>query len=226
MSQLKSAVLFAGLDESHLEAIVAHLSLVILRDGELLFSQGEAAPSVFLLSTGQIKLARRHSNGSEKVISLVTPGNTFAEAVMFSENRVYPVNAVSIGTTTVWAVNGTHYCALLRESSEACFSVFRRLTERLHEQVADIERLSLHTASSRLIAYLLEQLPENHDANQATIQLAAPKNVIASRLSIVPATFSRTLARLSREQLLHVRENRIELLDIHAIRHYSDETLV
>lgn len=226
MSQLKAAVLFAGLQESSLQSIVDNMSLSLLQDGESLFNQGEPATSVFLLSTGQIKLARRRPNGAEKVISLVTPGNTFAEAVMFSRGRVYPVDAESIGASTVWAVNGEHYCGELQQSTDACFSVLKRLTERLHEQVADIERLSLHTASSRLITYLLTQLPSTHVENRAVIRLQAPKNVIASRLSIVPATFSRTLAKLSREGLLGVREYEIELLDISAMRHYDEETVV
>lgn len=226
ISQLNSAVLFAGLDENSVEAIVDQMRLVLLQDGETLFSQGEPARSIFLLSTGQVKLARRRPNGAEKVISLVTPGNTFAEAVMFSRGRVYPVDAEAITASTVWAVNGEHYCSVLQQSTDACFSVLKRLTERLHEQVADIERLSLHTASARLIAYLLGELPAGHTGSRARIRLTAPKNVIASRLSIVPATFSRTLAKLTRDDLLLVREREIELLDIPALRHYEDETLV
>ncbi|MGQ7843859.1 Crp/Fnr family transcriptional regulator [Granulosicoccus sp. 3-233] len=226
LSQLKAADLFAGLEGHSLQAIVDRMSLVLLQDGEVLFSQGDAAPSVFLLSTGQIKLARRHPNGAEKIISLVTPGSTFAEAVIFARGRVYPVDAAAIGASTVWAVNGEHYCSELQQSTSACFSVLKRLTERLHEQVADIERLSLHTASSRLITYLLGQLPEGYDGDSAVVRLQAPKNVIASRLSIVPATFSRTLAKLSREGLLGVREYEIELLDVEAMRHYDEDTVV
>ncbi len=226
LSQLKAAVLFSGLEEHSLQTIVERMCLVLLQDGETLFNRGDAAPSVYLLSTGQIKLARRRPNGAEKVISLVTPGNTFAEAVIFASERRYPVDAESIGASTVWAVNGDHYCAELQQSTSACFSVLKRLTERLHEQVADIERLSLHTASSRLIAYLLGQLPDRFEGDTAIIRLQAPKNVIASRLSIVPATFSRTLAKLSREGLLGVREKEIELLDIDAMRNYAEDTVV
>lgn len=226
LSQLKAAILFSGLEESSLQGIVNHMSLVLLQDGETLFLQGEPAGSVFLLSTGQIKLARRRPNGAEKIISLITPGNTFAEAVMFARTRVYPVNAEAISASTVWGINAEHYCNELQQSTQACFSVLKRMTERLHEQVADIERLSLHTASSRLIAYLLAELPSGFTGERAVIRLQAPKNVIASRLSIVPATFSRTLAKLSREGLLGIREHEIELLDIDAMRLYTDDTVV
>jgi len=42
----------------------------------------------------------------------------------------------------------------------------------------------------------------------------------------VPATFSRTLAKLSREGLLGVRENEIELMDINTMRNYAEDTVV
>lgn len=226
LSQLKSAVLFSGLEENSLQAVVERMTLILLQEGETLFSQGEPATSLFLLSTGQVKLARRRPNGAEKIISLVMPGNTFAEAVMFAQGRIYPVDAEAIRASTVWAVDGEHYCSELQQSPNACFSVLKCLTERLHEQVADIERLSLHTASSRLITYLLAQLPEGYSSDSAVIRLPAAKNVIASRLSIVPATFSRTLAKLSREGLLDVREYEVELLDIEAMRNYAEGTVV
>jgi CRP-like cAMP-binding protein len=38
-------------------------------------------------------------NGDEKVIELISPGSTFAEALMLSEKRVYPVRATAIGET-------------------------------------------------------------------------------------------------------------------------------
>lgn len=226
LSQLKSAALFEGLHAGLLDAIVNRISLVTLHDSEVLFSQQAPAEHLFLLSTGQIKLSRSASNGSEKIISLISPNSTFAEAVLFSNKKVYPVSAVSIGDSNVWCIDGTHFLGVLQQSTDTCFAVIRRLSEHLHDQVADIERLTQHTAGSRLVSYLLGNVPNDCKDNYATITLAAPKNVVASRLSIVPATFSRALARLSRKNLLEVRENQIRLLDIKKLREFVEEVEV
>lgn len=227
-SQLLSTALFAAHERSTIDAIVDRLSLFTLADGEALFHQHDPAEFVFLLSTGQIKLALRARSGHEKVISLISSGNTFAEAVLFSAKRTYPVTASSIGSSTVWAIDGEHYLRVLRASNDACFAVIRCLTERLHQQVSEIERLSLHTANARLIGHLLSQVDPVQEAigGPVVIRLNAPKNVIASRLSIVPETFSRSLSKLAREGMIQVHDDEIALLDLSRMRSYAADLLI
>jgi CRP-like cAMP-binding protein len=74
----------------------------------------------------------------------------------------------------------------------------------------EMERLSLHTASYRLISFLLESVDDDSDSI-VEITLSAPKHVIASRLSITPETLSRTLKNLSKKELLVVHEHHITL---------------
>lgn len=227
-SQLVSTALFAALDNSTIDAIVDRISLFTLSDGEVLFHQHQAASFVYLLSTGQIKLALNARSGNEKVIGLILPNSTFAEAVIFSPRRRYPVSATSIGTSTVWGIDGEHYLSVLQQSNDACFAVIRCVSERLHQQVSEIERLTLHTANARLIGHLLSQVDPLHETAgvPVVVRLSAPKNVIASRLSIVPETFSRSLSKLAREGLIEVHDDEIELLDIARMRGYTDDLLI
>lgn len=226
LSQLKNTLLFESLKNAQLDAIVDSMRLVTLHDGDVLFQQHEPASHIFLLATGQIKLSRFASNGTEKIISLIQPGNTFAEAAIFSSHGVYPVGATALGDCSVWMIEVRQYRYELQQSTDACFAVCRQMSERLHQQLADIERLTLHTASSRLVAFLLSELEDNVIDNHAKVKLRAPKNVIASQLSIVPSTFSRTLAKLSQDELITVHENEIDLLDIAHLKEYVDDILV
>ncbi|MCP4043959.1 MAG: cyclic nucleotide-binding domain-containing protein, partial [Gammaproteobacteria bacterium] len=54
-----------------------------LGKGDSLFTMGDPARSFFLMQKGQIKLYRLASSGQEKIIEIIRPGHTFAEAVMF-----------------------------------------------------------------------------------------------------------------------------------------------
>lgn len=225
-SQFRQTLLFANLDKLRLEKLIDTVQLLNLHDAEVLFRQQAPASHFYLLSTGQIKLSRNASNGTEKIISLVSPGNTFAEAAIFSDTQAYPVSAISIGDSNIWAINGEVFCEELSQSTDACFALLKSVSQRLYRHVADIERLTLHTASSRLIAYLLAELPGDVSANSAVISLKVPKNAIASRLSIVPATFSRTLSKLSRDGLIEVNEQEIRLLDIASLHEFTDDIVV
>ena len=63
----------------------------------------------------------------------------------------------------------------------------------------------------------LGQLPDDV-ATLSDIHLSTPKNIIASRLSIKPETFSRILLQLSKQGLIEINGNDITLLDVDGLR--------
>jgi CRP-like cAMP-binding protein len=212
-NQLRHTSLFNHLEFSSIAAITDHLALVTLSEGEVLFSQRQRAKYLYLLCSGKITLSRSSPTGSEKVIELVAPGSTFAEAVVFSRSRHYPVKATALVDSTVWSIDAEHYIGLLRQSTDACFAVMHKLSDMLFEDIAEIERLTLHSASERFIAYLLQHIQPG-TKGRAVVKLDAPKRIIASRLSIAPATFSRSLAKLSRDGLLEVHDSDIHIRNV------------
>ncbi len=135
------------------------------------------------------------------------------------------MTASALAESSVWSIDAEQYLELLRNSTEACFAILGRVTNRLFDQVAEVERLTLHTATSRFVAYLLTKT-DSGATGRVVVRLEAPKSIIASRLSIVPATFSRSLAKLSRDGLLEVHDSEIHLLDVDALQEYTTEVLV
>lgn len=106
---------------------------------------------------------------------------------------------------------------LLRGSIETCFRLMANMGTRLHQQLEDIDELTLHNAAFRLVSFLLQQVPGGV-LESPEIQLNTPKHIIASRLSIQPETFSRILARLSRRRLIAVHGQNIVLQNISGLR--------
>ena len=207
---LASAYLFAGLSEAQLAQVTAAAKAVALEKGEHLFAQGDPASLFYFLAGGRIKLYRLSPDGNEKVIELIGPGQTFAEALMFDGgDGTYPVHASAVEPSRLLAIRNSDFIDLLRDSVETCFRIMGSMSRRLHTQVTEIERLTLHTATDRLVAFLLEQATDENPL----VHLEVTKSLLASRLSIQPETFSRILARLSRQGLIEVKGNDIRLLD-------------
>lgn len=221
-SCLRRCVLFSKLPDDQFGRILEHTRVVQLDEGDVLFEQRQPAKEVFLLRSGQIKLALVSPEGQEKVIDLISPGVSFAEAVMFSGNPVYPVTATALTASHVWGVNAATYESILRVSTDACFAVMAQMSRRLHWQIAEIDRLTLHNAAFRVIAYLLDQVPST-DLDSSMIKLETPKHVIASRLSITPETLSRTFAKLGREGFLDIEDNAVRIYAIERLRAYVRE---
>lgn len=222
LEQLKANLLFKQLDCDQFNSISRTAHLHHLADNELLFETGDPATDIFLLSKGRMKLVRLTRSGDEKIIDIIQPGQSFAEAILFQGGSVYPVHAVALGETSVIGINAVTYREAISKSQETCFNMMAVMSQRIHWLLNEVDRLTLHNASYRLIDFLLEEATAASDSasqqNSAIIDLTIPKHVIASRLSIKPETLSRTLKHLANEELIKVNLHQIELLDIQGLK--------
>jgi len=213
-SFLSRMPLFEPLSGEQLERISQTAHEIHLGSGEALFSQGAPAHRFFLVIEGMIKLFLLSREGDEKVIEVITPGNSFAEAVMFMEPAGYPVYASAVGDTRLLAFENRVFLDLLEESPGLTRKLLATMSRRLHALLREIDELTLHNATYRLVAYLLQQ--DRRD--ESLIDLSVPKQLVASRLSIKPETLSRILARLRERGLVQIDGEHITLLDEPGLR--------
>jgi CRP-like cAMP-binding protein len=219
---LRKHPLLAGMTDEQLDKIRKTLRVVHLQTGEHLFEQGQPADRFYQVVSGQIKLYRVSMEGSERVIEVVEPGKTFAEAVIFMEKRAYPLNAEALGATELLAFDSATFIKILEESRECCFRLLADMSMRLHMRLNEIDYLTLQNASFRLVNYLLNQIPAaQQDDDEVEIKLNTSKSIIASRLSIQPETFSRILKNLSTRGLITVKGKSIKLNDVEALRDFE-----
>lgn len=217
LPQIRNGVLFSALSDEQLTTVLQHTRIVELGEGEVLFDQGQPAKEFFLLDQGQVKLARCSPDGNEKIIDIISPGGTFAEAIMFARVPAYPVTSTAIVPSRVFCFDAKTYADILHESTDACFAILAEMSRRLHYHIAEIDRLTLHSATFRVACYLLDQLPSTQ-IGVSEVKLDTPKHVIAARLSITPETLSRSFAKLSREGLIKVQDNAVTLNDVEKLR--------
>ena len=217
-SFIRDGMMFSSLDTEQFKAVMSLSRAIEVKKDQPLFVQNQTAHHFFVLVHGQIKLTRTGIDGNEKVIDLIHPAQSFAEAVVLSQYEVYPVNALAIKASRVIAIQANAYLGFLKQSPELCLGVMARMGQRMHWLINEIDRLVLHNATYRLISYLLEQAGSD-SKDQTEFRLNTPKAVIASRLSIAPETLSRTLKKLTLQKLIDYQRNgTIVLRDIPALR--------
>jgi CRP-like cAMP-binding protein len=210
---LRTTPLLSRLSDDQLQRVATHAVLQQLEEGQWIFSQGDAARRFYLVLKGQIRLFRLSPEGEEKIIEIVSPGQTFAEALMFLNAPRYPVCASALCATDVISIDARDFAAMLRESVDTCFVVMGALSQRLRGLIGEIDDLTLHTAKSRVARYLLARCPKD----RRTFELDVRKGVLASRLSVKPETFSRVIKQLSQEDAIEVLGPRITILDRQAL---------
>ncbi len=194
-SALRQHHLLAALDDSQFAHIGSTSQLQTLDAGQMLFQRGDAADHFYIVLSGQLTLCLRSRSGDEKIVATLSPGQAFAEALMFGANRSYPVSAVATLKTTLVAIPNAEFLAMLRASNETCLRLLGDLSWRLHSHIREIEALSFENARNRVAHHLLDLA--GNTSGPATVTLTETKQALAARLAIKPETLSRTLRALA-----------------------------
>lgn len=210
---LRGHPLFAAFDEAQFGRIADSAQLVTLKAGEFLFQRGDPARAFFVVLHGQIILGMQSRSGEEKLLAAMHAGQSFAEAVMFVQAPVYPVDARAHEDSVVVQVSSRDFLAALRASPDTCFRLLGIMSQRLHQQVQEIEELSLESAGARVVLHLLRRA-EPGPGGRARVRLDERKQDLAARLAIKPETLSRILKSLTDAGLIELDGRDIVIADL------------
>lgn len=210
IEEIRHTYLFERLNEAELNRIAAHATLLDLPAGKTLFVQDDPCRHFYFIRSGMVKLFRISPGGSEKVMELTGPGQTFAETAMFAGK--YPTHAVALDETKLIVFDCKDFCAQLHDNIEMCFRLMDNMSLSMYGLINEIDQITQHSGTERLVRYLLDQIPAGTHPSPS-IRLSVPKQVIASRLNIKPETFSRVLAKLRQDGLIEVHDDTILLKD-------------
>ncbi len=221
LASVRTHHLFAGLAPPQLQRLLSSARVVEADTGQVLFDRGEPSRHFYVVLEGQVNLVLYSKTGEEKIVDILGPGQSFAEAVMFMSGSAYPVSAVAALPSRIACFSSAGYIAMLRESPETCLRMLGHLSQRLHVRLREIEYLTLESATHRLVRTLESRLPPDDDG-PCEIQLHESRQEIASRLSMKPETLSRILRNLAdsgaievhgRNLLVPSRARLLEILD-------------
>ena len=206
--------LFTDLNRPELERLALGCQLRRLTRGENIFRVGEPCEEFHVTVTGQVKLFAISPAGQEKVIELVGPGNSFAEALMFT-GKPYIVNAQALTDTLLLTVKKEAVVGEIERDPRFAMRMLAGISRRLHGLVHDVEAYALHSGMQRVIGYLLrDQVVEDCATGEVvTVSLPVSKATIASRLSLTPEYFSRVLHELEAAGLVRIDKRDVHILD-------------
>ncbi len=216
---LRNLPLFRDLSADEVERIAASTSQVRMATGSILFRKGDPCAGFHVIVYGQVKLAFGASDGSEKVVEILGPGQSFGEAVMFLD-KPYVVFAETLADSLLLHVGKAVIFQELEHNQDLARRMLGGLAQRLHRIVGDLEAYSLKSGTQRVVGYLLRDVVAGHTGRTVEVTLPATKSVIASRLSITREHFSRILHELSDVGLIKVSGRNIRFLDVARLRDY------
>jgi CRP/FNR family transcriptional regulator len=215
---MKHSPLFAGLSNDDLDAL---MDIVRIREhsrGELLFSEGEIADGFYVVLDGKVKVYKLSPEGKERILHIIHPGGTFAEAAIFGDG-LYPAYAEPLQISKLIFLPKDGFLDLLMNNGRISINMIAGLSRFLRQFANQIEDLTFKDVPSRLARYLMEL---SHGAKQ-TVELPISKSQLASNLGTVSETLSRTLRKLSEDDLIHVSGKTVKILDFGRLEELAEK---
>ena len=215
---LKHIPLFAGLAEHDLAALQALCWVRECPRGELLFSDGEQAEGFYVVLDGKVKVYKLSSEGKERILHIVHPGGTFAEAAIFG-NGLYPAYAEPLLPSRLLFIPKDGFLTLLATNNRIAINIIAGLSRFLRQFAQQIEELTFKDVPARLARYLLDL----SKGRRITVELPISKSQLASNLGTVSETFSRSLRKMIDDDLIRVSGKKVEILDVARLEELAEK---
>ena len=138
---VKNVPLFAGLSEPDIDDLMTIVRINDHPRGELLFSEGETAVGFFIVLDGKVKVYKLSAEGKERILHIIQPGGTFAEAAIFGEG-LYPAYAETLQASKLLFLPKEAFLGLLRDNSRISINMIAGLSKFLRQFANQIEDLT------------------------------------------------------------------------------------
>lgn len=212
VNQLRAVPILQGLETANLEQLAQSAIWREYAAGAVIFLEGDSAPALYYIQAGWIKVVKMAPDGREQILYFWGPGDTFGGIGVFI-NRPMPATAIALEPTGLWLLRRDAITQLLTTQPAMAVQVIECMANRMHELMALVADLSLHTVAERFARLLLEEaeddtLPRRRWATQAEL---------AARLGTVPDVLSRTLRSLVDGGLITMDRHAIHILQRQAL---------
>ncbi|GEM_PF-5254333 len=183
-----------------------------IKQGELLFKQGQQVADVVFIAKGSISLSRSSAQGRRYQLGTFTHNGFLGLMELFSgKNCFYSVQAES--ECEAFVIDGRAFADLVCRTPELAANTFKHLTSKWYLSVERMTRNILHSISYCIIDDLL-QFAERCPAEAYIVN----KSLECERLGTSLRVYNRILKHLSDIGAISVSRKGIQIIDIPLLR--------
>ncbi|ESA37973.1 crp fnr family transcriptional regulator [Leptolyngbya sp. Heron Island J] len=174
--------------------------------GQVIFQQGEAAASFFIVRNGRVKLERYTDEGRMVTLQVARPGEGVGVVALMSDTyssaAIAEVSSQLIRYPKTALINALPIYPALAET------LLIMLLQIIHSLEIRLELRDIRASQQRVLRYLRYQ---TQDREQSIITFDRPLKEIATDLGFTPETLSRALTRLEQAGLISRQDRQITL---------------
>jgi CRP/FNR family transcriptional regulator, cyclic AMP receptor protein len=189
-------------------------STISLPAQALLFSQGDDARCLYLISNGYMKLAAGGGEDRQMIVRVAGPGSILGLYAVLAHG-VYEVSAESLTPARLRPVARERFLAFLHSSQEAQMRAVQCVCQEYRFALQDACRLALsETVATRLGRLLLElahQIGEHVAEGEFRFPLLLTHEEMASMTSTTRETVTRTLGQFRKDGWISIEDSLVTI---------------
>jgi CRP-like cAMP-binding protein len=219
---LRAVPLLREVPEEDLRALAGVTRERSFPRGSVILSQGDTGEALFLIRSGQVKVAVIAEDGREVILSILGAGGVFGEMALL-DDEPRSAHVIAMADTNLLQLRREDFRARLRASPELAIALLRQLSQRLRRADDTITSLMLLDVNGRVAHLFLELAREEGGEGHATITRRLTHASIGQMVGASRETVSRTMRNLVLRNVIEVSRRGIRLLDPEALRRAAQQ---
>jgi len=157
---LENFNLFSGLDEESMSTLNKISSMRESNKEEPIYFASEPSKSIFFLKSGRVKITKYSSDGSEKILAIINPGEIFGEMAYLDEGQRTDY-AVAVESSLICVISKEDLSEFVSKNPSLNLKLTKLFGLKLRSFSERVEDLIFKDADQRIISFILRYAEKN-----------------------------------------------------------------
>lgn len=214
--------IFNHLEADSLALVHQKIHAVEFKKGEYLFRAEEPTNTLYIIQSGAVRLFHLLESGKEQLIRILKPGDFIGEWSLFSQDKLYEDYAYALVDTKVCQLYADDFKEVLLSYPAVSLKILEEMSRRLQASEKMTSRVANESVGTRLVNYLLGQLPgQASDAHLINLELS--RKELAAFLGTTPETISRKFKELETLNIIKsLSPRKIKIINFDGLLQYAN----
>lgn len=216
---LKQVPLFRSLRAEDSQHIAALLQKQTLRKGDSLFRKGEEGHSLYMITSGKIKIIRQSRDGDEVILAVLSAGD-FCGEMSLLDSLPRSADAIAIEETHIYGLNRKDFIVFVMNNETAVKAILSALSKRLRKADDFLEDIFFLNVAARLVKKLIELAGSNgfREEDGGPIKLSVTQKDLAGMIGATRESVNKELRSLREKNLIGLSGNAILIQDMEGLQ--------
>ncbi len=198
---LSQCPLFYGIGQSDLNSMISCLNgkTIDVKKDNPVFLEGTPARFVGVVLSGIVQVVREDYNGNRSIMTILQPGEIFAEVFSFAGLETMPVSAIAIKESKILLLDSKRVSTSCSNSCHFHNLLIKNLLQEMAQKNMTLSRkiryMSQKSTKEKIMAYLFDQAKQ-HGSTEFVIPY--DRQALADYLGVERSALSAEISKLKK----------------------------